>query len=552
MAVSATVSKQALREIDDRLGGAGWLRKTMNKVFPDHWSFMLGEIALYSFIVLLLTGVFLSLFFDASVEKVIYQGSYVPLRGVEMTQAYNSALHISFDVRGGLLMRQIHHWAALLFLSSIVVHLCRIFFTGAFRKPRETNWLIGVTLLVLGILEGFAGYSLPDDLLSGTGLRIAFSIVLAIPVVGTWAAFLLFGSDFPGTAFIPRLYVVHILLIPGILLALITFHLLMIWRQKHTDFAGPGKTEDTVVGSRLWPTYALKGGGFFFIVFGMTSLLGAAFQINPIWLFGPYNPSHVSAGSQPDWYMGFLDGAMRLMPGWETNVLGHTISWNILVPSIILPGIIFTFMAIYPFLEALVTGDHRHHNLLDRPRNRPSRTALGMMALTFYFLLLLGSSTDVLAVIFHLSFNDLIWAFRVLLFIAPPVAYYLTRRVCLALQRSDSEVEHHGVETGIISRSPSGEYTERHAPTPTPKVPELVAVGGGEGGAAAAAVTRTRRRRSRNNRRRGDGQGPGGGSDGGNGSVVTKASRALGGFFFDRGKPPARPDSEPSTTVSRR
>lgn len=552
MAVSATVSKQALREVDDRLGGAGWLRKTMNKVFPDHWSFMLGEIALYSFIILLLTGVFLSLFFDASVEKVIYHGSYVPLRGVEMTQAYNSTLHITFDIRGGLLIRQIHHWAALLFMSSIVVHLCRVFFTGAFRKPRETNWLIGITLLVLGILEGFAGYSLPDDLLSGTGLRIAFSIVQGIPLVGTWAAFLLFGSDFPGTAFIPRLYIVHILLLPAAFAALITFHLLMIWRQKHTDFAGPGKTEDTVVGSRLWPTYALKGGGFFFIVFGMTALLGAAVQINPVWLFGPYNPSHVSAGSQPDWYMGFLDGALRLIPNWETNVLGHTISWNILVPSLVLPGIIFTLMALYPFLEAMVTGDHRHHNLLDRPRNRPSRTALGMMSLTFYFLLLLGSSTDVLAVIFHMSFNWLIWAFRFLLFLAPPIAYYVTRRICLALQRSDADVAHHGVETGIISRSPSGEYTERHAPTPTPKVPELVAVGGGEGGAATAAVTRTRRRGSRNNRRRGGSRGPAGSVGAGNGSTVSKASRAIGGFFFDRDKAPEQPDSETSTTVSRR
>ncbi|MEP6462057.1 MAG: ubiquinol-cytochrome c reductase cytochrome b subunit [Frankiaceae bacterium] len=548
MAVSATVSKQALREVDDRLGGAGWLRKTMNKVFPDHWSFMLGEIALYSFIILLLTGVFLSLFFDASVQKVIYQGSYVPLRGVEMTQAYNSTMHITFDIRGGLLMRQIHHWAALLFLSSIVVHLCRVFFTGAFRKPRETNWLIGVTLLVLGILEGFAGYSLPDDLLSGTGLRIAFSIVEGIPLVGTWAGFLLFGSDFPGTAFIPRLYIVHILLIPGVLLAMITFHLLMIWRQKHTDFPGPGKTEDTVVGSRLWPTYALKGGGFFFIVFGMTALLGGLAQINPVWLFGPYNPSHVSAGSQPDWYMGFLDGAMRLIPNWETNVLGHTISWNILLPSLVLPGIIFTLMAMYPFLEAMVTGDHRHHNLLDRPRNRPSRTALGMMSLTFYFILLLGSSTDVLAVIFHSSFNVLIWAFRVLLFAGPPLAYYVTRRICLALQRSDAEVAHHGVETGIISRSPTGEYTERHAPVPTPKVPELVAVGGGESGAASREIATSRRR---GGRRGGRGRPPGGDGTGNGGGVVTKASRALGGFFFDR-EEPSQPDPESPSTLSRR
>jgi ubiquinol-cytochrome c reductase cytochrome b subunit len=549
MAVATTVSKHALREVDDRLGGAGWLRKTMNKVFPDHWSFMLGEIALYSFIILILTGIFLSLFFDASVQKVIYHGSYVPLRGVEMTQAYNSTLHITFDIRGGLLIRQIHHWAALLFLSSIVVHLCRVFFTGAFRKPRETNWLIGVTLLVLGILEGFAGYSLPDDLLSGTGLRIAFSIVEGIPLVGTWAAFLLFGSNFPGTAFIPRLYVVHILLIPGIILGLITFHLMMIWRQKHTDFPGPGKTEDAVVGSRLWPTYALKGGGFFFIVFAMVAALGGLAQINPIWLFGPYNPAHVSAGSQPDWYMGFLDGAMRLMPNWETNILGHTISWNLLVPSVILPGIIFTAMALYPFLERLVTGDRRHHNLLDRPRNRSSRTALGMMSLTFYFILLLGSSTDVLAVSFHSSFNQLIWLFRITLFVLPPIAYFLTRRICIALQRSDAEVAHHGVETGVIVRAPSGEYSEIHAPAPKPKMPELVPVGGGETGSGSTGTARRRLGRGRRRNRGGDGDGSGNGGSG----VIQRASRAFGGFFFERDKPgPGDPEQpEQPETLSR-
>ncbi len=533
MSVTATTSRKALRAVDDRLGGASWLRATMNKVFPDHWSFMLGEIALYSFIILLLTGTFLSLFFDASVQRVVYHGSYIPLRGVEMTQAYESTLRITFDIRGGLLIRQIHHWAALLFLSSIVVHLMRVFFTGAFRKPRETNWLIGVTLLVLGILEGFAGYSLPDDLLSGTGLRIAFSIVEAIPIVGTWAGFLLFGSNFPGEAFIPRLFVVHILLIPGVILALITFHLLMIWRQKHTDFPGPGKTEHTVVGSRLWPTYVLKGGGFFFVVFAMSAALGGLAQINPIWLYGPYNPAHVSAGSQPDWYMGFLDGALRLMPNWETNVLGHTLSWNLLVPALVLPGIIFTLLALYPFLEAFVTRDHAHHNLLDRPRNRPNRTAIGAMSLSFYVVLLLAGGNDILATTFHLSIQQLIWTFRIALFVVPPIVYYVTKRLCIALQRSESEVDHHGVETGVILRSPDGEYTEVHAPAPTPKVPELVAVSGSESGPASRAVAREgRRRRNGHN---------------GDGGVLGR----VGGFFFERGKRQSA-DPEPPRTLTRR
>src|SRR5437764_7528673 len=210
-----TAAKQGLRYVDDRLGSAGFLRRSFNKVFPDHWSFMLGEIELYSFVILLLTGVYLTLFFHASSREVLYNGSYNPLRGVQMTDAYASTLHLSFDVRGGLLMRQIHHWAAVLFVMSIIAHLCRVFFTGAFRKPRTLNWHIGTGLLILAILEGFAGYSLPDDLLSGTGLRLAYSVMESIPVVGTYIAYFVFGGDFPGVDFIPRLFIIHVLLQPA-------------------------------------------------------------------------------------------------------------------------------------------------------------------------------------------------------------------------------------------------------------------------------------------------------------------------------------------------
>ena len=300
--------------VDDRLASANFTKRLLNKVFPDHWSFMLGEIALYSFIILLLSGTYLTLWFKPSMVEVIYNGSYVPLKGIKMSEAFASTLEISFDVRGGLLMRQIHHWAALFFVAAMSVHVGRIFFTGAFRKPREINWVIGTLLLVLGILEGFAGYSLPDDLLSGTGLRIAQGIVQALPLVGTYLAMFLFGGEFPGTDFISRLYSIHILLVPGILLALITVHLIMVFYQKHTQFPGPGRTESNVVGYRLYPIYIAKAGGFFFIVFGVTTLIAALVTINPIWLYGPYTPSQVTAGSQPDWYIGWLDGAVRIMP----------------------------------------------------------------------------------------------------------------------------------------------------------------------------------------------------------------------------------------------
>ncbi len=245
-------------------------------MFPDHWSFLLGEIALWSFVILLLTGVFLSLWFNPSMTEVTYNGSYANLRGVQMSEAYKTTIDLSFDVRGGLLMRQMHHWAANLFLAAMTIHMLRVFFTGAFRKPRELNWLIGLGLLMLGILEGFAGYSLPDDLLSGTGLRIADGIIRSIPVVGTYVEFFLFGGQFPGDALIPRLYIIHVLLIPGLLLGLITAHMLLLVYQKHSQWPGPGRTNENVVGYPLLPVYMAKAGGFFFIVFGVTALMGGA------------------------------------------------------------------------------------------------------------------------------------------------------------------------------------------------------------------------------------------------------------------------------------
>jgi ubiquinol-cytochrome c reductase cytochrome b subunit len=448
---------------DDRLALASPVRRLMNKVFPDHWSFLLGEIALYSFIVLLLSGVFLTLFFDPSMQEVVYQGPYTPLYGIPMSRAFESSLELSFEVRGGLIMRQIHHWAALLFMASILVHMFRVFFTGAFRRPRELNWLIGSTLLILGIVEGFAGYSLPDDALSGTGLRIMHAIVLSIPVIGSWTAFALFGGEFPGTAIVPRLYIVHVLLVPGLLLALIGAHMGLLVKQKHTQFPGPGRTEDNVVGHRMVPGFAAKAGGFFMITFAMIAFLGGVFQINPVWLFGPYEAAVVSAGSQPDWYVGFLDGSTRLMPPWEITAFGYTIP-PLFWPTVVLPGILFTVAMLYPWLEQRHTGDRAHHNILQRPRDVPDRTALGAMAIGFYVVLFISGGNDVIAEKFDISLNAMTWIGRIGLLVVPPVAYYLTYRLCLGLQQNDREVLVHGVETGIIRRLPNGAFIEVHQP----------------------------------------------------------------------------------------
>ncbi|WBB67196.1 cytochrome b N-terminal domain-containing protein [Micromonospora sp. WMMD812] len=457
---------KAAAAVDDRFQVATPLRRLLNKVFPDHWSFLLGEIALFSFIVLLLTGVFLTFFFEPSMTEVVYNGSYAPLRGTPMSAAYASSLDLSFEVRGGLIMRQMHHWAALLFMAAIVVHMLRVFFTGAFRKPRETNWIIGSLLFWVGFLAGFTGYSLPDDGLSGTGLRIASAIMLSIPVIGSWVTSSVFGGEFPGTIIISRFFIAHVLLIPGLLLALITVHLGLVFKQKHTQWPGPGRTNQNVVGERFFPRYAIKQGGFFMVVFGVIALMGGLFQINPIWLFGPYEAWVVSAASQPDWYVMFLDGSTRLMPAWQINIPigdGYVIP-PLFWPTVVLPGILVGLSTMYPFLEARHLKDRKSHNLLQRPRDVPARTAVGAMAVSFYVVLTLSGANDVIADKFQISLNAMTWAGRIGLLVVPPLAYYFTYRLCLGLQQHDREVLAHGVETGIIRRLPDGRFVEVHQP----------------------------------------------------------------------------------------
>jgi ubiquinol-cytochrome c reductase cytochrome b subunit len=454
--------------LDDRFGSTNFLKRNVKKVFPDHWSFMLGEIALYSFIILLLTGVFLTLWFKPSMMEVVYDGSYTKLNGVRMSEAYASTLHISFDVRGGLLMRQIHHWSAILFMASIMAHLLRVFFTGAYRKPRELNYLIGIGMFVLGMLEGLFGYSLPDDLLSGTGLRITQGVAESIPVVGTYIYMFLFGGEFPeGNTgdIIPRLFTIHVLLIPGIILALLTAHMMIMWSQKHTAMPTKEQTEDKVYGYPFYPVFMAKTGAYFMFTFGVCALLGAVAQINPIWLFGPYDPGAISSGSQPDFYMGILEGSLRIMPNWETTAFGHTISWNVLIPALGPLGIIFTGLALFPFIEQWVTGDRRHHHVNDRPRNAPVRTGVGMAGVTFYGMLWLAGANDVIAERFHVSLFATTWFFRFAVVLGPFIAYAVTKRFCLGLQRKDADTVGHGVESGIILMSPDGKFSERHEPS---------------------------------------------------------------------------------------
>ncbi len=424
------IVRRLVLELDDRLGIAPILRKALRKSFPDNWSFMFGEVALYCFLVLLATGIYLGFFFDASTAPASYHGSYQPLKNTPMSAAYASVVRLSLDTRAGLLLRQIHHWAALVFIGALVLHMCRVFFTGAFRRPRELNWFIGMTLLVLAMAAGFTGYSLPDDLLSGVGLSIAYSVVLSIPFVGSYLAFLLFGGDFPTAQLISRLAFVHVLIVPTLIIGAMGLHLAIIWRQKHAQFRGVGRTEQNVVGSPIWPVYAMKSIGLGLAVAASLAGLGAFVQINPIWLYGPYRAYDASSPAQPDWYIGWLEGALRLGPSWSVVLGNHEVP-SVFFAGVLLPAAFFALLFLWPFLERVVTRDGNAHQLLDHPSDAPVRTGIGIAVLTFAIVLTLAGSDDVQANLLKLPVQTLVSVYRWILAFAPiavGVAAYFAMR----------------------------------------------------------------------------------------------------------------------------
>jgi ubiquinol-cytochrome c reductase cytochrome b subunit len=447
---------RAGRAAEQRVGLAGGIKWALRYVFPDHWSFLLGEIALYSFIVLVGTGIFLTLYYIPSDTQVVYHGSYPLLQGEQMSEAYRSVLNLSLNVPAGLLFRQVHHWAANVFIAAIVLHLCRIFFTGGYRKPRDLNYTIGLTMLMLAILEGFAGYSLVDDLLSGMGLAIAYSVAMSIPLIGGQLATLIWGGPFPGNStFWPRLEVVHVLLIPAALAVLITLHLAIIMRQHHSQFPGPGRRERNVVGTPMWPAYALRSIGLLLAVAGVLFLLGGLIQINPIWQWGPYHPYLSENGAQPDWYIGWLIGALRLMPNWELVIGGRTVIPNPFWGGVAFPLFVFAVMFAWPAIERRFTHDLRRHDLLDRPRDRPVRTAIGAAFLSWVVIVFAVGSTDRIFYRLGVSYTLQIHVWRAGIWIIPILVFFVTRSACRSLERSSAHPLRAWQGT-VVRRGPDG------------------------------------------------------------------------------------------------
>ncbi|MFB4319737.1 cytochrome bc complex cytochrome b subunit [Actinomadura sp. 21ATH] len=439
----------------------GWWRRGGG----DHWSFLFAQIALHSFIVLVVTGAFLTFFYDPDMSRTTYDGSYAPLRGIDVSRAYDSTLHLSLEVRGGLLMRQIHHWAALIFIAAICCQLLRMFFTGAFRRPRRLNWLIWVGMLPLAMVAGVTGTVLPDDMLSGGSISLIQGITQSIPFIGTDLTGLLFGDDVPGDDIIPRMYWAHILVIPVVIAALFPLRRMLIKRVGHSRFrnAAPAGRDGR-----------LRSAALLLYTCGVLALLGTLVQVNPIWLFGPYEPGAITAGAVPGWYMGFLDGAIRIMPGWEITVAGHPITFAVLVPALIVPGAFFTALAAYPWVEERITGGRCLHHVLDRPRDHAFRTGVGAAGIAFYGLLWAAAANDQIADTFHLSLFAVSVFFRVAVLAGPVLAFMITRWLCLGLAAREREEAEHGYETGRIVMSAEGAFSEIHAPVRDEDAPRQI------------------------------------------------------------------------------
>jgi len=315
------------------------------------------------------------------------------------------------------------------FVAVIVTHLARVFFTGAFRRPRELNWLIGFGLLVFALAEGFTGYSLPDDLLSGTGARIAYSVAISIPFVGPYVGSLVFGGEFPTAAFLPRFFVLHVMLLPALFAGAIAAHVGLVFLQKHTQYKGGRARAGNVVGRHFWPGQAFLSAGLFFLTAAVMALMGGLVQINPIWAYGPFEPAIVSSPAQPDWYVGWLDGALRIFPPFEPVILGITIP-SVFIPGVVVPGALFTIVALWPFLERRWTGDTREHHLLDWPWEHPGRAATGAAILAIFAILTLAGGNDVLAVYLHLPVEELTRIFQGLVLVGPVVTWVVVYLLC--------------------------------------------------------------------------------------------------------------------------
>jgi len=425
--------------LDERFGSNAGARFLLRKIYPDHWSFYLGEFALYAFGLLVVTGVWLTFVYQASDRD-----------------AYASVVALSRAAPIGYLIRQVHHWSAVAFVASILIHMARIFFTAAFRKPRELNWVVGVTMLILASLDGLTGYSLPNDALSGTGLRITDSILLAVPFAGAWASEVFTGGGFPGPLLLQHLYTIHVYFLPVMIGLLLTAHLGMVILQKHTQFVNEPQS---VVGRRFWPDYALRTLAALAVTVAVIVALASTVEINPIGAYGPYSDWTVTNPAVPDWYAAFLDGALRLGPALELTIFGHPIP-AVFWPGIALPSVAFGVLLCWPWIDAAFSHDRAAHDVLVPPTFAPWRVGAGSALIAGGVFLTLAASDDQQALVMHQPVQSLVTFYRFLVPLGSLLAGALAAVVARELRARSAAYGTESERAIVLRRNDAGGFDE--------------------------------------------------------------------------------------------
>lgn len=412
------------RALDARIGFRGSLRTAVRKLFPTHWSFLLGEVALFSFAGLVLSGVYIAFFYTPSTAPVVYDGAYASLSGRTLPEAYASVLRLSVDVPFGEVVRRFHHFSAHLFVASLLLHAARVYFTGAFRRPRELTWWIGLALFGLALLNGFTGYCLPFDMRGGTALRMMMTTLESVPWVGGWLATFVFGAAFPGDVILGRLYIEHVFIGPALIAALIGAHLFLVVRLSHTNYPAPDRSDALEVGAHAWPEQAARSLTLLFLVFGVIALLSAFFPVEAVEAYGPFQRFSSYPPLSPDWFLMWIEGAYRMLPRQlDFTLIGATFT-NPFYGAIVLPILVFAACALYPLLDARIyRGETRSEHLLEPWRERPFRTAFGVGGLGFLVFLSLGVLNDVMASAFSVEVRhvNIVWG---ILTLASPVVLF--------------------------------------------------------------------------------------------------------------------------------
>ncbi|MFB6139812.1 MAG: cytochrome bc complex cytochrome b subunit [Halosimplex sp.] len=411
--------------VDDRLDLESD-RDLLGKAFPAEDSFLLGEVALFCFLVLVLTGVFLGFFFEPSTSDVTYQGSVARFQGQDVPEAFVSVLNITYDVPFGMLIRRMHHWAAHLFIASLALHMLRIFFTGAYRNPREPNWLVGTGLAVMSMGAAYTGYALPFDEFASTATGIGYNLAKSIPLVGATFSKLIFGGSYPSSATIPRFYFLHVLIIPLTIAGLLAVHMVILVRQKHTEAerdgdvpgpepdgtAGDGGTavgaegaadprtavdredDSVVVGLPAFPNQAAVSAVVFFLTLATLSLLAGFLPVHNVAAYGPNDPAGTPNLIMPDWFLMWVYGFLKLLPSWlsvHVPLLGEINAE--FVGGILAPTLVIGVVAAWPFIDYYRDPEHFALNPLDRPR----QTAVGVFGVTFIMIASIAGMNNIAA-----------------------------------------------------------------------------------------------------------------------------------------------------------